>query len=344
VAKNKARNHVQRNAVFERKIFPELKSRASRFQETEIDLSGRNIIDSQLQTMFAVCHPAIPAEAQIGLALRILCGFSIAEIAAAFQSNKEAVNKRLFRAKEKLRELKISIEFPSAAEVESRLAAVLATIYLLFNEGYYSTGNDRVLRKELCLEAMRLCNMLAENEGTCRPQVNALMALMCFHASRFEARLDMNGGIILYADQDQAQWNAGLIAKGFQFLMRAASGKQLSRYHLEAAIASWNTQHADSKEKWTNILKLYDQLLAVEYSPAAALNRLYALSQVHGKQAAITEAETLEHPRDHFYFSLLGELYSGVNNTKAKLSFQKALTLSKATNVRKVIEMKLSRL
>src|SRR5215831_10151884 len=135
VAKNKAKNYLKHYAVFESKIAPELKKATVDIQEEEIDLSPENIKDSQLQMMFAICHPSIPVEAQIGLSLRILCGFGIEEIADAFLTNKETINKRLFRAKEKLREEKIKIEIPNAAEIDERMEPVLATIYLLFSEG-----------------------------------------------------------------------------------------------------------------------------------------------------------------------------------------------------------------
>src|SRR5450432_3729258 len=146
VAKNKAKNHLQRNMVFENKIAPELKKELIELFEPEIDLSPQNINDSQLQMMFAICNPSISPEAQIGLSLRILCGFGIEEIADAFFSNKETINKRLFRAREKLREEKIKIELPDASEIDDRLEAVLTTIYLLFNEGYYSVTQNKTLR------------------------------------------------------------------------------------------------------------------------------------------------------------------------------------------------------
>ncbi|MEO5893221.1 MAG: sigma-70 family RNA polymerase sigma factor, partial [Ferruginibacter sp.] len=222
VAKNKAKNYLQRENIFEKKIVPELRTGVS--DEDEIDLSPQNINDSQLQMMFAICHPSISPEAQIGLSLRILCGFGIEEIADAFLVNKDTINKRLSRAKEKLRDEKISIELPAASEMDERLATVLRTIYLLFNEGYYSLSQDQTLRKDLCLEAMRLCTMLIENKFTNTPPVNALLSLMCFHASRFEARLDKNGEIILYHEQDTSRWNADLISKGGYFLNCAASG------------------------------------------------------------------------------------------------------------------------
>ncbi|MBS1504966.1 MAG: RNA polymerase subunit sigma, partial [Bacteroidetes bacterium] len=293
VSKNKAKNYLQHNTVFETKVMAGIKGSSSELYEFDIDLSPKNIADSQLQMMFAICHPAIPAEAQIGLALRILCGFGIQEIAEAFLTNKETINKRLFRAKEKLREEKIKIAFPGPAEIDKRLENVLTTIYLLFNEGYYSVSQDEVLRKDLCFEAIRLCLMLVENKDTDKPAANALLALMYFQASRFDARIDKNGEIVLYDEQDTNLWDAGMITKGGYFLNRSATGDTLSKYHLEAMIAYWSTKKEDTHEKWENILQLYNRYLQLEYSPVAALNRTYALAKANGKQEAIIEAEKL---------------------------------------------------
>ncbi len=342
VAKNKAKNYLHRHSIFENKIVPELQSVEPVSYQAEIDLSPQNINDSQLQMMFAICHPAISPEAQIGLSLRILCGFGIEEIADAFLTNKETINKRLYRAKEKLRQEKIKIELPAPPEIEERLAPVLTTIYLLFNEGYYSTSQDKTLRQDLCLEAMRLCYMLVETKETNKPQVNALLALMCFHASRFAARLDKNGDLVLYDDQDTNLWDADLIRRGSYFLNGAASGNQLSKYHLEAAIAYWHTQKADTKEKWENILQLYNQLLQIEYSPIAALNRTYALSKANSKEEAIIEAEKLKLTDNHFYFTLLGELYNGINNGKAKQNFQRAIALAKTQADKQALRKKIA--
>lgn len=344
VAKNKAKNYSQRNAVFKNKIEPNVRATFSEVQENEIDLSPENINDSQLQMMFAICHPAISTEAQIGLSLRILCGFGIEEIADAFLTNKETINKRLYRAKEKLREEKIRIELPDSSGIEERLAAVLTTIYLLFSEGYYSVSQDQTLRKDLCLEAMRLCTMLVENKDTNKPQVNALLSLMCFHASRFDARINKNGELILYEEQDTSLWNADLISKGGYFLHCAASGNIISKYHLEAGIAYWSTQKMDTKEKWENVLQLYNRLLQVEYSPIAALNRTYALSKANGKQQAIAEAEKLNLTGNQFYFALLGELYTDIDNAKAKECFQQAFLLAKNLADKQALQKKIDKL
>ena len=344
VAKNKAKNYLEHNSVFENKVSLEVKSDSENYHQKEVDLSLQNINDSQLQMMFAICNPAISTEAQVGLSLRILCGFGIEEIADAFLTSKETINKRLFRAKEKLREQNIKIELPGPAELDERMGAVLTTIYLLFTEGYYSTSQDKTIRKELCIEAMRLCYMLVENKYTNTPETNALLALMCFHASRFEARVDKNGDLVLYDEQDTSLWNPELIRKGSYFLNCAATGNKLSKYHLEAAIAYWNTQKEDPQKKWESILQLYNQLLQVEYSPIAALNRTYALAKANGKEAAIVEAEKLNLTDNHFYFTLLGELYTGLNNKKAKDHFTKALLLAKTNTDKQTIQKKIDKL
>ncbi|CAN5810560.1 sigma-70 family RNA polymerase sigma factor [soil metagenome] len=341
VAKNKAKDYLKRNAVFSQKIIAEIKHASTVSHEIEIDLSNKNIADSQLQMMFAICHPAIPAEAQIGLSLRILCGFGINEIADAFLSNKETINKRLFRAKEKLRAEKVTVALPHEIEIGRRLETVATTLYLLFNEGYYSASQNSGLRKELCLEAMRLCLLLIENESTDQPFINALLSLMCFQASRFEARMNKDGDMILYEEQDEGLWDQELISKGEYFLNRAARGNTLSKYHLEAGIAYWHTIKNNTKEKWENILQLYNRLLQIEYSPIAALNRTYALSMTNGKKTAIAEAEKLGLAGNHLYHSLLAELYTGIDKNIALEHLGKALALAKSATDKALISNKI---
>jgi RNA polymerase sigma factor (sigma-70 family) len=344
VAKNKAKNLITRDQVFHNKIAQLIISSLPGSQEMEIDLSAQNIADSQLQMLFAVCHPSIPVEAQIGLALRILCGFGIDEIANAFLTNKETINKRLFRAREKLRSGAVAIEFPPEHEISIRLQSVLTTLYLLFNEGYYSESQDTVLRNDLCLEAMRLTYMLVDNAQTNQPDVNALLALMCFQSSRFEARKNENGEMVLYQDQDESLWNKELITNGAYYLHQASQGNSVSKYHIEASIAYWYTIKQDTNEKWENILHLFNQLLAIEYSPIAALNRTYALSKVKGNEVAIEAAEKLNLTTNHFYFALLGELYKDIDKEKAKENLLKALYISKTQADKHTIQNKLDQL
>ncbi|MGN6618111.1 MAG: RNA polymerase sigma factor [Ilyomonas sp.] len=344
VAKNKAKNNLQRQNIFSRKIVPEVQETTPANEEIEIDLSEKNIIDSQLQMLFALCHPSISPEAQIGLALRILCGFGIDESANPFLTNKETLNKRLVRAKEKLRQESVQVQMPSAGEINERLQTVLITLYLLFNEGYFSESNDIMLHEDLCFEAMRLTFLLIENETTNLPETNALLSLMCFHASRFKARIDDNGTMILYNDQDENLWDKELIKKGVYYLHKASKGNMLSKYHLEASIAYWHTIKADTKEKWENILQLYNQLLQIEYSPVAALNRTYALSKANGKLEAIEQAEKLDFINNHYYYTLLGELYTNIDNKQAVLHLQKALEMAKTKTDKQAIQIRLEKL
>ena len=206
-------------------------------------------------------------------------------------------------------------------------------------------GNqDTILRNDLCLEAMRLTYLLVENKYANHPNVNALLSLMCFHSSRFEARKNDNGEIVLYQDQDETRWNDELIAKGVYFLHQASQGEKISRYHVEANIAYWHTIKKDSAEKWENILQLYNHLLQIEYSPVAALNRTYALAKANGNAAAIAEAEKLNLTDNHFYYTLLGELYKDTDNNKAKQHFEKAMILAKTNTDRQTIRKKLDQL
>jgi len=341
VAKNKAKNQITRNVVFAGKVTAAIKSGPAIEPEVDIDLSEQNITDSQLKMLFAICHPAISMEAQIGLALRVLCGFGIDEIASALLTGRETINKRLHRAKEKLRQEKISIEFPGKKEINKRMDAVLTTLYLLFSEGYYSESNDVILREDLCHEAMRLTCLLLENVDTTQPKVYALLSLMCFHASRFASRKNEQGELILYQDQDEARWDQELITKGAYYLNLSAQGTEITKYHLEAAIAYWHTVKEDTQEKWENILQLFNQLLQLEYSPVAALNRTFALSKANGKAAAITEAEKLQLTDNHFYFMLLGELYAGTHDEKAQGYLRMALAMARTAGDRLFIQKKL---
>lgn len=344
VAKNKTKDYFKRNKIFSEKIISDIKHNQKVIEEFEVDLSKENISDSQLKMIFAICNPIIPAESQIGLSLRILCGFGIDEIADAFLTNKETINKRLFRAKEILRKENIKIELPNEIEIKKRLETVLTTIYLLFNEGYHSKTQKSHLKKELCIEAMRLNYFLIENETTNKPIVNALMALMCFHSSRFESRTNHLGEQILYEEQNKNLWNKELIEKGNYFLIESAKGQEITKYHLEASIAYWHCTQNENTLKWENILQLYNQLLQIEYSPIAALNRTYALSKVIGIEKAIKEALKLNLNENHFYHSLIGNLYTNFDSKKAIKHYEIALKLAKSNNDKSTIENYLKKL
>lgn len=345
VARQKAFYHFRRNRIYHEKVLPAIASEYNATDEMpDLDFSDKNIRDSQLQMLFAVCHPAIASEAQIGLALRVLCGFGIDEIAQAFLTSKETINKRLFRAKEKLRAENVTMELPGESEIVDRLDNVLHIIYLLFSEGYYSTTQTDVLRKDLCFEAMRLAVMLTDYHPTNVPKTNALMALMCFHASRFNARQTNESYMVLYEDQREELWDTRLIRQGSYYLNLAATGNEITSYHLEAKIASCHCIKNDTPEKWEEILQLYNQLLMVNYSPAVALNRTFALFKANGREAALAEAQKLRLENNHFYFVLLGELYSAVDKTKSKMNYEKAYALAKNQMEKEGIQEKIDAL
>lgn len=344
VAKNKANNYLIRNNIFKTKVFEKLKAAEKQFDEINIDFSDKNISDSQLQIFFTICHPSISVEAQICLALRILCGLGLNEIADAFLSNKETIHKRLQRAKEKLRSERIEIDMSDHEQLGKRLDAVIHTIYLLFSEGYYSESNNTIIRKELCVEALNLAYLLLGNQLTNNHATNALMSLMCFHSSRLEARQSDNGSIVLYEDQDKKLWDTELIEKGFYYLQQASKWEITSNYYIEASIAYWHTVGSDNADKWTSILNLYDALLLVDNSPIVALNRIFALSKVQGNLAAINEAEKMNLKNNHFYFVLLAELYKQVDLDKTLENFQIAYKLCKTGTEKEMINMQMQRL
>jgi RNA polymerase sigma factor (sigma-70 family) len=345
VARQKTLSYFRRNKIFEDKVVPEInRAQESVDYSDTLSFSQQNIKDSQLQMLFAICTPEIASEAQIGLALRILCGFSIDEIAEAFLSNKETINKRLFRAKEKLRTEKMQLALPAENEISKRLDNVLHIIYLLFNEGYYSRTQNQILRKDLCIEALRLGIMLTGYKRTNLPKTKALIALMCFHASRFDARAGNEGAIVLYEQQNEALWDKGLINQGIHFLNLSASGEELSSYHLEAKIAHCHSTKEDTVEKWQEILQLYNQLLMINYSPSAALNRTFALYKANGAEVALLQAEKLKLENNHFYFILLGELYKSTDKNKARASFESALALAKTITEQQLVQLKIAQL
>ena len=344
VAKNKVKNYFIRNNLFKIKVTEKIKATEKQFDEIDIDFSDKNISDSQLKMLFTVCHPSISVEAQICLALRVLCGLGLSEISDAFLSNKETIHKRLQRAKEKLYSEKIEIDLPNHKQIDKRLDAVLHIIYLLFSEGYYSESNNAIVRKELCVEALNLAYFLLGNQLTNTHSTNALMSLMCFHSSRLDARQSENGNIILYENQDKKLWDTELIEKGFYYLQQASKWEITSKYYLEASIAYWHTVGNDNKDKWTSILNLYEALLSVDNSPIVALNRIFALSKVQGNLAAINEAEKMELKSNHFYFVLLAELYKQVDFDKAVENFHKAFKLCKTDTEKEIIKMQIQKL
>ena len=191
---------------------------------------------------------------------------------------------------------------------------------------------------------MRLGLMLIDYERTNQPKTNALMALMCFHASRFDARQTNDGTMILFEEQDESLWDSELINRGLHFLWLSAQGTEISSYHLEAKIACWHCTKEDTPEKWNDILNLYDQLMQINYSPSVALNRVFAFNKVYGATATLIEAQKLEKGNDHFYYLLLGELYKDLDRNMAKVNFEKAFSLAKTDTEKLEIQKKMTAL
>ena len=202
-------------------------------------------------------------------------------------TNEETIGKRLYRTKEKIRNEAIPLDYPGADAMPKRIDAVLKTLYLLFNEGYNSSHPEKLIREDLCEEAMRLALILSENDKTNLPETNALLALMCFQASRFDSRIDDKGFIVLLKDQDSSQWNRFLIERGNEYIEKSAGGNVVHELHYEAAIAS---VHANAKAyeetDWHMILNLYNSLLMKTSNPVVALNRCLVLGEVKGYDVA----------------------------------------------------------
>ncbi|TND07223.1 MAG: RNA polymerase sigma-70 factor, ECF subfamily [Bacteroidetes bacterium] len=353
VAKNKAIDIIRRNKHSVQYDFNDseralLKSEYTLAATMDSLWKEELVKDDLLRMMFACCHPGISQENQVTLILKTLCGFSTAEIAKTFLSSEDTVSKRLYRAKEFFREHKIRFELPPEAELKNRTGAVLNAIYLLFNEAYNSTHSEAVIRKDLMDEAMALCRLLTENRLTQLPETYALMALMCFHASRNASRLTDAGEIILLPRQDRSKWNTALIDEGNEYMNLAASGDQVSSYHIEAAIA-YEHCSAESFDKtdWRKILGLYDWLCRVAPSPIAELNKAVAVMEVHGPAEALKAL--LEIPErnkmESFYLfhSLLGEVYYRLNNfDDAKKSLETAIRLTQSDAEKKILRNKLA--
>jgi len=347
-AKNKAIDLIRRQKVkhkIENDIAPLLKSEYTLVPAMNEMFTENEIKDSQLRMMFACCHPSISQEAQITLMLKTLCGLSTHEIGKAFLTSEDTIQKRLYRTREKIKEEKIPLDYPGANAMTERTDTVLKTLYLLFNEGYNSSHPERLIREDLCEEAMRLCILLTENPKTNLPQANAMLALMCYHISRFNTRLDDKGFIVLLKDQDRTQWNRFLIERGNRFMQLSAEGDTIHDYHIEAAIASVHANAMSYDEtNWQMILQLYSTLLQRTNSPMVALNRCVVLGEVEGYEKAIAELEKMKGLEENCYYNTsLGEMYmKNGDKGKAKAYFQKALAFTSSNAEIELIRRKLA--
>lgn len=338
VALNQLREYYRREKIFNEKISPELRNKKQLAEVTEI--TEQLVQDSQLRMLFVLCDPDLNRESQLCLAVRILCGFNIEEIARALLSNKGSINKKLYRAKKALKSRGNLEMHLTTEQYILRLDSVLRVIYLLFNEGYYSSVNEVNIRHDVCWEAMRLAIFLSKQKEFPQHTISALIALMCFHASRLNARIQGENGDLLYYEQDRTQWDQRLIAKGKKYISYASQSAIVSKYHLEAAIAYWHT--VDTADKWKHILQLYTRLLTLEYSPVIALNRTYVLAKTHSVDTAIEEAKKLNIVDSPHFFCMLAELYRMNNESDQEIDcLRTALKITQKSSERALIQKKL---
>lgn len=303
-------------------------------EPTDVRAEAHEIRDDALRLMFVCCHPSQPADAQVILALKVLCGFSTGEIARAFLSSEAAIEKQLTRTKSRIREANIGFEIPTGHDLTERLDGVLAALYLMFNEGYKASTGDHLLREDLCQEAMRLTSLLVEHPVGQTPRSFALLALMLLTSARFPSRIDEQGELLRLDDQDREKWNQSLIQRGLIALVEAAKGNELSEYHLQAGIAACHcTAVSYAETDWKRIVRHYDDLLRIKSSPIVALNRAVAVAQLLGPEAGLRELVEIEQ-RDrlesHYLFHAVeGEFHAQLRHqTAAAQSFRRALQLA----------------
>lgn len=330
VAKNRALDLIRRrNREIElpEDTDPLLSSAWTRATRMEYLFLPHEIRDDQLRLMFTCCHPMLPQESRIALTLKTLCGLGTNEIARAFLTSEETIQKRLYRAKQLLREHRIRFEIPDDG-ISERFDSVLHVIYLLFNEGYNTTRTDAVIRQDLMDESIRLGEMLLQNDRTNTPATQALLALMYLHAARTDARTDATGHIFLLAEQDRRLWNQTMILKGLTHLHASARGTTITRYHLEAGIAGCHaTAESFAATNWDRIVQLYDLLLQMQDHPVIRLQRGIALCQSQSPQTALAwlqqqgiDEALSDYPYLHATYA---ELYKALDD---KPSARKALT------------------
>lgn len=338
-AKYRALDILRRETTFRQKE-PQLIQQISDHMDTQ---GQPQFEDEQLTLMFTCCHPQLNFETQTVLILKTLCGFSVNEIARAFLTQPATIAQRLVRAKRKIKEEKIKFEIPENQELRLRLHTILNVLYLFFNEGYGATEGEDLVRQDLCEEAIRLAFLVVENPAGDLPETHALLALMLFHAARLETRTDSDGNLILLAEQDRTQWDRKLIQRGFYHLDRAASGKEMTEYHVQATIASYHAA-ADSHEttNWKRILEFYDILISLNRSPVFMLNRAVALAMIDGPEAGLKELDELrELPSMQNYYLLpatYAEFHRRLGNQKeAEMFYRQTLDLVRTKPERRFI-------
>ncbi len=306
-----------------------------------------HVKDDFLGMMFACCHPDISSEAQVTFILKTLCGFSTKEVAKAFLTSEDIISKRIYRTKEHFRKNNIRPTLSSVTDLERKVSAVSGAIYLIFNEGYNSTHHADIIRKDLISQALYLTRELLTNPTTNLPEINALMALMCFHAARVESRISTQGEIILLKDQDRSTWNQDLIQTGQYYLGESGKGDRISLYHFEAMIAY---EHCLAKDfdstNWDRILMHYDRMLSIQYDPVIYLNRCLVVLQVQGPKEAIQAIKKLDTNRAmekyYLYHSALVEIFTQLKDTELAIYHcEKAIELTQSESEKNLLKGKL---
>ncbi len=350
-ARNKAVDTLRKqhlHSQYAKSITPLLQSEYTLSPTVNEMVNTKTIHDDQLRMMFVCCHPCLSAEAQVAIILKTLCGFSVAEIAKAFVTNYDTIEKRLYRARLALRENKVAFDLPPEAELDQRLENVLTAVYLLFNEGYNSTAHESLIRKDLIQEAMRLCELICSNTLVNQSPAKALLSLMCFTAVRNDARLDTDGNILLLKQQDRTKWNRQLISKAIDCIEQsAATGETISKYHIEAGIAF---EHAKaqtySDTNWENILHYYNLLYQLFPTPVIALNRAIVVNELYGPEkgiAAIESTKDIATLKKYYLLpATLGELHWQMKQyDKAIIYFKEAIALTQSAAEKKLLEQKM---
>jgi RNA polymerase sigma factor (sigma-70 family) len=351
VARNKAVDVLRqqkRQSEFSKSITPLLQSEYILVPMVKEIISTNTIDDDQLRMMFVCCHNCLSVEARVSLILKTLCGFSVAEIAKAFVSSYDTIEKRLYRARQSFRENNVQFELPLASELNNRLDNVLTAVYLLFNEGYNSTQHDSLIRNDLINEAIRLCELICRNPLVTHTSTHALMALICFTASRNRARLDDEGNILLLKDQDRGKWNKELIEKGICHLEASSVGESISQYHFEAGIAYEHARAGTyALTNWKNILQCYNLLQQYYPSPVVALNRAIVISELHGPAEGIKAIETITQisflKKYYLLPATLGQLHQQLHlHDRAQKYFAEAMALTQSAAEKKLLQQKMN--